>query len=99
MERLIILCPHDRITVSDLPAEIQDGSGASPRNPVIPQDGIVFEQWEQSLLEQALRKNNGVLADAAKLLGMTYRTFQYRAEKFGLTRETDDTATPNGQRS
>jgi hypothetical protein len=27
------------------------------------------------------------MADAAKLLGMTYRTFQYRAEKFGLKTE------------
>jgi len=33
---------------------------------------------------QALDRSQGIMVDAAKLLGMTYRTFQYRAVKFGL---------------
>jgi len=36
------------------------------------------------MLAEALKRSQGVMADAAKLLGMSYRTFQYRAEKFGL---------------
>ena len=33
---------------------------------------------------QALRESNGMMTQAAKRLGMTYRTFQYRAEKYGI---------------
>jgi transcriptional regulator with GAF, ATPase, and Fis domain len=49
-----------------------------------PAEGIIFEEWEKDLLSKALARANGVIAEAARLLGMTYRTFQYRAEKFGL---------------
>jgi transcriptional regulator with GAF, ATPase, and Fis domain len=51
---------------------------------ILPKQGIVFEEWEKNILMQALERSQGIMADAAKLLGMTYRTFQYRAEKFGL---------------
>ena len=36
------------------------------------------------MLQKALEKAEGNVAEAARLLGMTYRTFQYRAQKFGL---------------
>ncbi len=50
----------------------------------IPAEGVVFEEVERDLMTQALIRSGGIMADAAKLLGMTYRTFQYRAMKFGL---------------
>jgi transcriptional regulator with GAF, ATPase, and Fis domain len=50
----------------------------------LPEGGISFEEWERNLLAMALEKSHGVMSDAARLLGMTYRTFQYRAMKFGL---------------
>jgi transcriptional regulator with GAF, ATPase, and Fis domain len=49
-----------------------------------PEQGIIFEEWEKNMLAEALRRSHGVMADAAKLLGMTYPAFRYRAEKFGL---------------
>ncbi|MBN1306623.1 MAG: helix-turn-helix domain-containing protein, partial [Chitinispirillaceae bacterium] len=71
--------------------EIRSPEGGRAAVVEIPPGGIVFEAWEQTLLEQALRRSNGVMADAAKLLGMTYRTFQYRAEKFGLLKNPPGT--------
>jgi DNA-binding NtrC family response regulator len=90
IERMVILSSKNCIDVSDLPLEIQTPGFREEDNTKqqtdfqLPPQGIHFEELERSLLLQALKRSNGVMADAAKLLGMTYRTFQYRATKFGL---------------
>jgi DNA-binding NtrC family response regulator len=90
MERITVLSTSSVIGVDDLPLELHQshvdavgGTGAAATCE-LPREGIVFEDWEKSMLSQALARSSGVMAEAAKLLGMTYRTFQYRAEKFGL---------------
>ncbi len=65
----------------------KDGVPADQKSWDIPAGGIVFEDWEKDLLAHALERSSGNMADAAKLLGMTYRTFQYRSMKFGLKGE------------
>jgi DNA-binding NtrC family response regulator len=86
MERITVLSTSDVIKVEDLPVElcVTPASAASPSASAIPEQGIIFEEWERNMLAEALKRSQGVMADAAKLLGMSYRTFQYRAEKFGL---------------
>jgi two-component system response regulator AtoC len=85
MERIAVLSTDDTVTVQDLPLELRDQTN----RPVdgqweLPEAGIDFEEWERNLLAQALERSHGKMSDAARLLGMTYRTFQYRATKFGL---------------
>jgi two-component system response regulator AtoC len=91
MERTIILSANDVIGPADLPPELrQPAAGREPgeNNPSpIPDGGINFDDWERGLLQQALEKADGTVAEAARLLGMTYRTFYYRAEKFGLLKK------------
>jgi DNA-binding NtrC family response regulator len=91
MERITVLSTNSVINIDDLPPELrQSQTPVFPScSPVfeLPGQGIVFEEWEKSMLSQALERSNGIMAEAAKLLGMTYRTFQYRAEKFGLKTE------------
>jgi two-component system, NtrC family, response regulator AtoC len=86
MERISVLSGSDIITVADLPIELRRNPTEIQQNiPLeLPREGIIFEDLERTFLLQALRRSNGVMAEAAKLLGMTYRTFQYRAEKFGI---------------
>jgi transcriptional regulator with GAF, ATPase, and Fis domain len=73
------------VTITDLPLELQGGNKVSGDVQwELPASGIDFEEWERNLLAQALKKSHGNMSEAAKLLGMTYRTFQYRAMKFGL---------------
>ena len=50
----------------------------------LPKEDIRIEDWEKRIMAQALEESDGVMVKAAKRLGMTYRTFQYRALKFGL---------------
>ncbi len=51
-------------------------------------DGIelegVVENLERSLIEQSLEKTNGNKTEAAKLLGITFRSMRYRLKKYGL---------------
>jgi DNA-binding NtrC family response regulator len=85
MERVTVLCSGDKINVNDLPIELREGPRPSADVQwKLPPEGIDFEQWEREMLAQALREASGVMSEAAKRLGMTYRTFQYRAMKFGL---------------
>ena len=50
----------------------------------IPAEGINFEHLERDLILQAMESADWVIAKAAKMLGMSYRTLQYRLDKFGL---------------
>jgi DNA-binding NtrC family response regulator len=84
MERTIILTSENTITAKDLPPEIQNPTIRTNSTFEIPATGIKFKELEYSLLRQALIKSNGVMSEAAKLLGMSYRTFQYRATKYNL---------------
>jgi transcriptional regulator with PAS, ATPase and Fis domain len=85
MERITVLSTSDVIKVEDLPLELCTAPASTgPASSALPEQGIVFEEWEKNMLAEALKRSQGVMADAAKLLGMSYRTFQYRAEKFGL---------------
>jgi DNA-binding NtrC family response regulator len=85
IERAILLCEGDEITVEDLPLEIrQEGTPAGNFNFKLPPEGISFEELEQSLITQAMEQTGWNITRAAKLLGLSFRTLQYRLEKFDL---------------
>lgn len=85
IERAILLCEGNEIGVEDLPVEIrQEGASASAFNFKLPAEGISFEDVERSLITQAMEQTNWNITRAAKLLGLSFRTLQYRLEKFGI---------------
>jgi transcriptional regulator with GAF, ATPase, and Fis domain len=57
----------------------------------LPPNGINFEEVERSLILQAMDRTDYNITKAAKLLGLTFRTLQYRLEKFGIKRDGDGT--------
>jgi DNA-binding NtrC family response regulator len=85
VERVAVLSNRDKVRPEDLPPELTGRrSLSSAALPDIPDEGIVFEEWERKLLVRAMEKAGGNMATAARLLGMSYRTFRYRANRFGL---------------
>src|SRR5215831_10803160 len=85
IERAILLCEGDLITVEDLPLEVRQEVG--PATDVafkLPAEGINFEEVERNLITQAMEQTDYNITKAAKLLGLTFRTLQYRLEKFGI---------------
>ncbi|HUY27049.1 MAG TPA: sigma-54 dependent transcriptional regulator [Candidatus Binataceae bacterium] len=94
IERAILLCEGDTVMPRDLPQEVlsrktlaRPGERAARGDGFdIPSEGMNFENFERDLILQAMEKNEWVIAKAAKMLGMSYRTLQYRLDKFGLKR-------------
>jgi DNA-binding NtrC family response regulator len=86
VERAVLLCEGNLVTPADLPSEVRlnTAPAARPYGFDIPADGIDIEEFERQLIVQAMEKSGWVIAKAARLLGLTYRTLQYRLEKFGL---------------
>src|SRR3989475_12898996 len=85
IERAILLCEGDTITPDDLPSELQQESrGTSAGAFKLPPEGISFEEVEKNLILQAMDQTDYNITKAAKLLGLTFRTLQYRLEKFGI---------------
>ncbi len=98
VERAILLSEDNTITVDDLPPEMMQGgvravSGDSQFK--LPAEGINFEDVERGLILQAMERTDNNITKAAKLLGLTFRTLQYRLEKFGIKR--DDAGTEEGE--
>jgi DNA-binding NtrC family response regulator len=94
IERAILLCEGETVMPRDLPQEVlaRKTPSKSGERPVrsdgfdIPSEGMNFENFERDLILQAMEKSDWVIAKAAKMLGMSYRTLQYRLDKFGLKR-------------
>src|SRR5947207_3209741 len=85
IERAILLCEGDEITVEDLPLEVrQESRPVSEGAFKLPPEGISFEDVERDLIMQAMEQTDYNITKSAKLLGLTFRTLQYRLEKFGI---------------
>ena len=88
IERAVLLGDDEIITVKDLSDEITKPALIPEQIDIdLPETGINFEELEKELLIKAMKKSNGVVAKAAKLLGMSYKTFWYRWEKFGISKK------------
>ncbi|HEX5707221.1 MAG TPA: sigma-54 dependent transcriptional regulator [Pyrinomonadaceae bacterium] len=87
IERAILLAEGDYITVEDLPLEVRQETRPAPEGAFkLPAEGITFEEMERDLIIQAMERTDYNITKAAKLLGLTFRTLQYRLEKFGIKR-------------
>jgi DNA-binding NtrC family response regulator len=85
IERGVLMAENDCIQPEDLPAEIHEEATQSGRLPFeFPPEGISIEELERELIIKAMDRTGWVIAKAAPLLGMSYKTLQYRLEKFGI---------------
>jgi DNA-binding NtrC family response regulator len=97
LERAILLCENDTITVEDLPPEMTQGSTPSSGDLFkLPPEGVNFEDVERSLIMQAMDRTDNNITKSAKLLGLTFRTLQYRLEKYGVKKDDSDEGQATG---
>src|SRR5262249_4947531 len=92
IERAILLCEGELITVEDLPLEVRQDArpGGSDTGFKLPAAGIDFEDVERNLIMQAMERTDYNITKSAKLLRLTFRTLQYRLDKFGIKRPDRD---------
>jgi transcriptional regulator with PAS, ATPase and Fis domain len=83
VERTLLLAEGEVIRLEDLPATVRmrgrAGGGGIPVE--IPDGGLDLDDLERTLILRALEKSGGNVTRAARLLGLTRRTLQYRLEK------------------
>jgi two-component system response regulator PilR (NtrC family) len=87
IERAVALT-HDPIIGCDvLPPSVTE-SREIPRAALITDEGVSLEElvadYERTLLREALALTKGVKKKAARLLGVSFRSFRYRLEKLGI---------------
>ena len=81
-ERMVILLSGKTITVDNLPLEMKAAKTPKLSNPfTLPEGGVVLEQLEAQLINQALDQSHGNQSKAARLLGLTRSALLYRLKK------------------
>jgi DNA-binding NtrC family response regulator len=99
MERAVLLCPGDRLTLTDLPEEVARGrrrlvTDAGPRNTPLPPVWIdrpwrvvrsqALQELERRYLTELLRATGGRVGQAARRAGMDPRSLFEKMRKHGL---------------
>ncbi len=95
VERAVALSMGTTIGLGDLPREVSGAASVpTPSFLQIPEEGLAIDdvigELERRLLVQALERTGGVRTAAAKLLGITFRSFRYRLRKYAMDEGDDD---------
>ncbi len=89
LEQLYILADDDVITATSLPEKFQERPELAGEVG-LPPGGLSLEELEQDLIRQALERSGGRIKEAAELLGLSYKTLQYRLKKHEIDRKATD---------
>jgi two-component system response regulator AtoC len=84
LERAVVLCRGDRITVRDLPAALRSGGAEAAPQKVLAQDNLTMEEAEKQLIIRALKETDGNRTAAAAKLGMSRRTMHRKLHTYHL---------------
>jgi len=83
LEQLFILTDASVIASEHLPEKLRQPN-ARPEGISLPSGGIRLEDLEQDLIRQALSRSGGRIKEAAEMLGISYKTLQYRLKKHDI---------------
>ena len=88
VERAVALASGTVIDAKDIHLDATQGkpAGASTQDNFLP-EGVTLEQWEDSMIKEALRRANGNKSQAARLLGLSRNALRYRLGKLGVADE------------
>lgn len=83
IEQAVVLCEEDLISTEDLPIEPPDRE-VEPLSLMVP--GVTLAEVERYTIVKTLEAVGGSPTKAAKILGVSKRTIQYRLQEWGVTR-------------
>jgi two-component system response regulator PilR (NtrC family) len=87
IERVLLFADTEIITEADLPPEIGEHRAEKAREPEI-EGGIdlevVLNDMEKDYLTRALRKTGGNKTEAARLLGISFRSLRHKLSKYRI---------------
>jgi DNA-binding NtrC family response regulator len=84
VERSVLLAKGPRVEASDIRIDTaQRSRPAAAADNFLP-DGMTLDQYEQSIIREALKRADGNKSQAARLLGLTRNALRYRLAQMGL---------------
>ena len=83
IEQAVVLCEEDLISTEDLPIEPPDRE-VEPLSLMVP--GVTLAEVERYTIMKTLEAVGGSPTRAAKILGVSKRTIQYRLQEWGVTK-------------
>jgi two-component system, NtrC family, response regulator PilR len=103
VERAVTLEATQQIQKAALP-EMGSRAAATSATVEIPPEGLELDRlladYERDIVTRALKQAGGVRKDAARLLGITFRSLRYRLEKLGIAvGATDESSDPSDSTS
>lgn len=91
IERGVLMSEGELIQPEDLPSEMRQEKGCGGTLAFeFPAEGISFEDLERDLIVTAMDRAGWVIGKAAPLLGMSYKTLQYRLDKYNIRKPGPD---------
>jgi len=89
IERSLVLCSGTRLEAEDMrldtaPRARERTAGGADFLP----EGVTLDEYEQSIIREALRRAAGNKSQAARLLGLTRNALRYRLSQMGLESAT-----------
>jgi DNA-binding NtrC family response regulator len=85
VERSILLAASPRLEASEVRIDTapRRQSAAGSQDHFLP-EGMTLDQYEQSVIREALKRANGNKSQAARLLGLTRNALRYRLAQMGI---------------
>jgi DNA-binding NtrC family response regulator len=86
VERACALAKDSVLTPADIHLDTRTAKTANGAGGFLP-EGMTLEQWEDEMVQEALRRANGNKSQAARLLGLSRNALRYRLSKIGIADE------------
>ena len=91
IERACALTKKNVLDVADIHLDVRPSKAGNGATGFLP-DGMTLEQWEDEMVQEALRRANGNKSQAARLLGLSRNALRYRLSKIGIADESEKDA-------
>lgn len=88
VERIVVLCPGDEVTVADLPSSLKPFAAGMPApDAVRVAEGMTLDAVERQIIVQALGKFGWNQTQAARYLGITRKILMGRIAKYHIEKD------------
>src|SRR5258707_1603776 len=91
IERACALAKGTVLKAGDIHLDLRPAKMANGASGCLP-EGMTLEQWEDEMVQEALRRANGNKSQAARMLGLSRNALRYRLSKIGIVDEPEKEA-------
>jgi len=88
IERACALSKGSLLEAGDIHIDVRPSKAGNGAPGFLP-EGMTLEQWEDEMVQEALRRANGNKSQAARLLGLSRNALRYRLSKIGIADEAE----------